>query len=57
MDPVASGMMSGALVVMSGLPGTDKSAIADAAGRLLGAPVRSVDPVEAATWRSGIHRR
>ena len=31
------------LVVMSGLPGTGKSAIADALGHELGAPVFSVD--------------
>jgi predicted kinase len=42
------------LVVMSGLPGTGKSAIADALGRELGAPVLSVDPIEAAIWRCGI---
>lgn len=42
------------LVVMSGLPGTGKSAIADALGYELGAPVLSVDPIEAAIWRCGI---
>jgi predicted kinase len=42
------------LVVMSGLPGTGKSAIADALGHELGAPVLSVDPIEAAIWRCGI---
>ncbi len=47
-------MMSGVLVVMSGLPGAGKSAIADAVGREFGAPVLSVDPVEAAIWRCGI---
>jgi len=47
-------MMSGVLVVMSGLPGAGKSAIADAVGREIGAPVLSVDPVEAAIWRCGI---
>lgn len=47
-------MMNGVLVVMSGLPGTGKSSIANALGRELGAPVLSVDPIEAAIWRSGV---
>lgn len=47
-------MMSGVLVVMSGLPGAGKTGIADSLGRELGAPVLSVDPVEAAIWRCGI---
>jgi predicted kinase len=42
------------LVVMSGVPGVGKSAFADALGRHLGAPVMSVDPIEAAIWRGGI---
>jgi predicted kinase len=42
------------LVVMSGLPGSGKSALADALGRRLGAPVISVDPIEAAIWRAGV---
>lgn len=44
------------LVVMTGLPGTGKSAIADAVARALPAPVFSVDPLEAALLRSGINR-
>ncbi len=47
-------MMSAVLVVMSGLPGAGKSAIADAVGRELGVPVLSVDPIEAAILRCGI---
>lgn len=42
------------LVVLSGLPGSGKSAIADALGRRLPATVLSVDPIEAAIWRCGI---
>jgi predicted kinase len=42
------------LVVVSGLPGVGKSSLADAIGRRLGAAVLSVDPIEAAIWRSGI---
>lgn len=41
-------------MVMSGLPGVGKSAIADAVGRELGAVVLSVDPIEAAMWRCGV---
>ncbi|WP_205707076.1 AAA family ATPase [Kineococcus vitellinus] len=44
------------LVVVCGLPGAGKSALADALGRALPAPVLSVDPVEAALWRAGVGR-
>ena len=44
------------LVVMTGLPGTGKSAIADAVARALPAPVFSVDPLEATLNRAGITR-
>lgn len=46
--------MSDVLVVVSGLPASGKSAIADAVGRRLAAPVLSVDPIEAAIGRCGI---
>jgi predicted kinase len=46
--------MGRVLVVMSGLPASGKSTIADAVGRRLGAPVLSVDPIEAAMARCGI---
>ncbi len=42
------------LIVVSGLPGSGKSTIADALGRALSVPVFSVDPIEAAIWRSGV---
>jgi predicted kinase len=42
------------LVVMTGLPGSGKSAVADAVGETLRVPVLSVDPVEAAMYRAGI---
>lgn len=42
------------LVVVSGLPGSGKSSVAAALGGRLGAPVLSVDPIEAAIWRCGI---
>ena len=44
------------LVVMMGLPGTGKSAIAEAIARAIRAPVFSVDPLEATLNRYGITR-
>ena len=42
------------LIIVSGLPGTGKSAIADGLGLAIGAPVLSVDPIESAILRAGI---
>ncbi len=47
-------MMAAVLVIVSGLPGAGKSALADGLGRELAATVLSVDPIEAAIWRCGI---
>jgi predicted kinase len=44
------------LIVLSGLPGTGKSAIADGIGRALRIPVLSVDPIESAILEAGIER-
>jgi predicted kinase len=44
------------LIVMAGLPGAGKSAVADELARALGCAVLSVDPVEAAMWRAGVGR-
>jgi len=44
------------LVVLTGLPGTGKSAIAEAVATELAAPVFSVDPLEATLLRLGITR-
>jgi len=44
------------LIVMAGLPGSGKSAVAEDLARSLGCAVLSVDPVEAAMWRSGVAR-
>jgi predicted kinase len=44
------------LIVLSGLPGTGKSAIADGIGRALRLPVFSVDPIESAMLAAGIAR-
>jgi predicted kinase len=42
------------LVVLSGLPGTGKSTIANAVGRAWRLPVLSVDPIESAILRAGV---
>lgn len=41
---------------MAGLPGSGKSAVAGEVARALGCALLSVDPIEAAMWRSGIER-
>ncbi|MDP3076028.1 AAA family ATPase [Bradyrhizobium sp.] len=41
------------LIVLSGLPGSGKSTLAGGLSRTLSIPVFSVDPIEAAMWRSG----
>lgn len=42
------------LIAMAGLPGAGKSSIAEALSRALRATLLSVDPIEAAMWRSGL---
>jgi predicted kinase len=42
------------LIILSGVPGTGKSALAESIGEALGTPVFSVDPIEAALLASGI---
>jgi len=44
------------LIAFAGLPGAGKSTLARAVGRGLRAPVLSVDPIEAALFRAGVHR-
>jgi predicted kinase len=44
------------LIVVSGLPGTGKSAISDGLGRELRLPVLSVHPIESAILHAGIPR-
>lgn len=46
--------MGPALVVVSGLPGTGKSTVAEALSRATGAPIFARDVVEAALWRAGV---
>jgi predicted kinase len=47
-------MASQKLIVLSGLPGSGKSTVADGLSRALSAPVFSVDPIEASMWRGGL---
>ena len=47
-------MRSPSLIVMSGLPGSGKSTIAECLAERLRIPVFSVDPIESAIIRSGI---
>lgn len=42
------------LITVSGLPGSGKSTIAEGLARALSIPVLSIDPIEAAMWRSGL---
>jgi predicted kinase len=42
------------LVVLSGLPGSGKSMLAEGISRSLSIPVFSIDPIEAAMWRGGL---
>lgn len=44
------------MIVMAGLPGSGKSAVAAGVARALGCALLSVDPIEAAMWRAGIDR-
>ncbi|MHA7856471.1 MAG: AAA family ATPase [Henriciella sp.] len=42
------------LITVSGLPGCGKSTVAEGLSRALAVPVFSIDPIEAAMWRSGL---
>jgi predicted kinase len=44
------------LIVLSGLPGSGKTALAEGLSRNLSIPVFSVDPIEAAMWRAGLDK-
>jgi predicted kinase len=47
-------MTSQKLIVLSGLPGSGKSTVAEGLSLALSLPVFSVDPIEAAMWRGGL---
>jgi len=49
-------MTSQKLILVSGLPGSGKSTVAEAQSRALSLPVFSIDPIEAAMWRGGLAR-
>ncbi|MEL6415189.1 MAG: AAA family ATPase, partial [Pseudomonadota bacterium] len=42
------------LIAVSGLPGSGKSTIAEGLARAFEIPILSIDPIEAAMWRSGL---
>jgi predicted kinase len=42
------------LIVLSGLPASGKSVLAESLSRALSIPIFSVDPIEAAMWRAGL---
>jgi predicted kinase len=46
--------LSPTLIVLSGLPGSGKTVLAEGLSRALSVPIFSVDPIEAAMWRAGL---
>ena len=42
------------LIVLSGLPGSGKTVLAESLSRNLLIPIFSIDPIEAAMWRAGL---
>src|SRR4030088_2247250 len=46
--------ISPTLIVLSGLPGSGKSVLAESLSRALSVPIFSIDPIEAAMWRAGL---
>jgi predicted kinase len=46
--------ISPTLIVLSGLPGSGKTVLAESLARALSVPIFSVDPIEAAMWRAGL---
>jgi predicted kinase len=42
------------LIVLSGLPGSGKTVLAESLSRALSIPIFSIDPIEAAMWRAGL---
>src|SRR5229473_248297 len=53
---IAGPMTTQRLIVLAGLPGSGKSTLAEGLSRALSMPVFSIDPIEAAMWRSGLAR-
>jgi predicted kinase len=48
--------LSPTLIVLSGLPGSGKTVLAEGLSRALSVPIFSVDPIEAAMWRAGLDK-
>jgi predicted kinase len=46
--------ISPTLIVLSGLPGSGKTLLAESLSRALSIPMFSLDPIEAAMWRAGL---
>ena len=46
--------ISPTLIVLSGLPGSGKSVLAESLSRALSLTIVSIDPIEAAMWRAGL---
>jgi len=46
--------ISPTLIVLSGLPGSGKTVLAESLSRSLGVPIFSIDAIEAAMWRAGL---
>ncbi|HTB00589.1 MAG TPA: AAA family ATPase [Bradyrhizobium sp.] len=49
-------MTAQTLIVLSGLPGSGKSMLAEGVSRALSIPLFSIDPIEAAMWRGGLKK-
>ena len=48
--------VSPTLIVLSGLPGSGKTVVAEGLSRSLSVPILSIDSIEAAMWRAGLAR-
>jgi predicted kinase len=48
--------MSPTLIILSGLPGSGKTVVAEGLSRSLSIPILSIDSIEAAMWRAGLAR-
>ena len=46
--------LSPTLIVLSGLPASGKTVLAESLSRALSVPIFSIDPIEAAMWRAGL---